>query len=45
MKPRLRFAPSPSGYLHIRGARDALFDVPQALGRELSLGRLKRAAG
>src|SRR4051812_5561359 len=26
MKPRLRFAPSPTGYLHVGGARTALFN-------------------
>lgn len=25
-KPRLRFAPSPTGYLHVGGARTALFN-------------------
>src|SRR5580693_8951599 len=26
MRPRLRFAPSPTGYLHVGGARTALFN-------------------
>ena len=26
MKPRVRFAPSPTGFLHIGGARTALFN-------------------
>src|SRR5947208_16951989 len=26
IKPRLRFAPSPTGYLHVGGARTALFN-------------------
>ncbi|MBA3950235.1 MAG: glutamate--tRNA ligase, partial [Acidobacteria bacterium] len=26
MAPRLRFAPSPTGYLHVGGARTALFN-------------------
>ena len=26
MTPRLRFAPSPTGYLHVGGARTALFN-------------------
>jgi len=25
-KPRVRFAPSPTGYLHVGGARTALFN-------------------
>src|SRR5258708_1299604 len=30
-EPRVRFAPSPTGYLHIGGARPALFNRPFAL--------------
>ena len=26
MRPRVRFAPSPTGYLHVGGARTALFN-------------------
>ncbi|HEY1527604.1 MAG TPA: glutamate--tRNA ligase family protein, partial [Candidatus Angelobacter sp.] len=26
IKPRVRFAPSPTGYLHVGGARTALFN-------------------
>ena len=33
MKPRVRFAPSPTGYLHIGGGRTALFNWLYARGR------------
>ena len=32
MVPRLRFAPSPTGYLHVGGARTALFNWLYARG-------------
>ena len=34
MKPRVRFAPSPTGFLHIGGARTALRDGEHSLAEE-----------
>ena len=37
MKPRVRFAPSPTGFLHIGGARTALFNWLFARGENGAL--------
>ena len=50
--PRVRFAPSPTGYLHVGGARTFIFNWLYArpnhgtkaiLGRELCLSRVRQA--
>ncbi len=52
--PRVRFAPSPTGYLHVGGVRTALavcgrknapplFETVAVLGRKLCLARISQA--
>ncbi len=45
MTVRVRFAPSPTGSLHIGNARTALFNWLYVLGGEETRRRLERAIG